>query len=140
MFSYTWLIIGAILVAIELSTGTFYLLMLAVAAITAWLFQFTGATFLVQAVVFLITSGVLVTFLHRYRAQKSLTNTVNIADQLDAGEIVHVSEWQDGIGITHYRGASWQVILETPQDSPQAGAYRIVKFEGSRLMVKPEQH
>lgn len=138
MFSYTWLIVSAILVAVELASGTFYLLMLAVAAMIAWIFHFSGASFLVQAVVFLITSGILVAFLHRYRSQKALTAGINVADQLDAGEIVHVSQWHDGIGLTHYRGSSWQVVLETPQESPHAGAYRIVRFEGSRLMVKPE--
>lgn len=138
MTSYTWLIIGAVLVAIELTTGTFYLLMLAVAAMIAWIFQFTGASFLVQSMVFLIASGILVAFLHRYRAHRAHNASFNEADQLDAGEVVHVNQWHDGIGITHYRGSSWQVVLEIPQESPKAGTYRIVRFEGSRLMVKPE--
>ena len=137
MSSYTWLIVAAILLATELASGTFYLLMLAIAAVVAWLAQWTGASFLVQAVVFLLASAILVTWVHRYRKQKNRTPSTNAADMLDAGEIVTVSEWHNGVGHTHYRGSVWQAVLQTPNEHPQTGEYRIVRFEGTRLMVTP---
>ncbi len=137
MPSYTWLIVAAVLLATELASGTFYLLMLAIAATAAWFAQLTGASFLSQASVFLVTSAILVTWVYRYRKQKNSASSNNTDDILDAGEIVSVSEWHNGIGHTHYRGSVWQTVLQTPNAHPQAGEYRIVRFEGTRLMVTP---
>ena len=137
MSSYSWLIVAAVLLATELASGTFYLLMLAIAATTAWFAQWAGTSFLGQALVFLIASAILVTWVHRYRKQKNSTSSNNADDILDADEIITVSEWHNGIGHTHYRGSVWQAVLQTPSEHPQAGEYRIVRFEGTRLMVTP---
>lgn len=136
MSTYTWLIIATVLLVVEITTGTFYLLMLAIAAVFAWVVHFFGASFLFQSMVFLVTSAILVTLVYRYRAQKTRMTRPTIADELDAGEIITVHEWHNGVGETQYRGAHWQVVLDKPQEeTPPAGDYRIVRLDGTRIRV-----
>ena len=137
--TYIWLIIAGILAAIEIATGTFYLLMLALAALITLVADRMGAPFLVQTTVFLLASIVLSFLVHRYRRKHQLSDGSNVADDLDAGETVTVTHWQNGIGTTHYRGAKWQVILNDTNVSPINGQYQIVRFEGNRLLVRPIQ-
>ena len=101
MSSYSWLIVAAVLLATELASGTFYLLMLAIAATTAWFAQSAGTSFLGQALVFLIASAILVTWVHRYSKQKNSTSSNNADEILDAGDIITVSQRSNGIGHTH---------------------------------------
>jgi membrane protein implicated in regulation of membrane protease activity len=133
---YIWLIVAGILLIAELLTGTFYLLMLALASIFTWFAMLAGAGFLMQAVVFLISASVLVYLTRRWRAQINQKNTPNLADNLDAGEIISAHNWIDGIGHTHYRGTQWRVLLDTPDDAPLTdGSYRIVKLDGVHIRV-----
>ena len=137
--TYIWLIIAGILAATEIATGTFYLLMLALAALITWVADRMGAPFLVQTTVFLLASIVLSFFVHQYRRKHQSSDATNVADDLDAGEIVTVSHWQNGIGTTHYRGTKRQVILNDTKLTPVNGQYQIVRFEGNRLLVRPIQ-
>ena len=133
---YIWLIVAGILLIAELLTGTFYLLMLALASIFTWFAMLAGAGFLMQAVVFLISARVLVYLTRRWRAQINQKNTPNLADNLHAGEIISAHNWIDGIGHTHYRGTQWRVLLDTPDDAPLTdGSYRIVKLDGVHIRV-----
>ena len=134
--TYAWLIIAAVFIATEIATGTFYLLMLAIAAVVTWFAERMGASFLAQTIVFLLASIVLCFLVHQYRRKLHLTEPDNIANDLDAGELVNGTDWHNGVGSTHYRGAKWQVASINPQDVLLDGTYAIVKFEGSRLLVK----
>ena len=62
-----WAIVGLVLVITELLTGTFYLLMLGIAAFVAAAAAWLGFGFEVQAVVFLVASGVGCYAVHLYR-------------------------------------------------------------------------
>ncbi|TDR32397.1 NfeD family protein [Hydromonas duriensis] len=137
MSTYSWLVIATVLLVIEITTGTFYLLMLAIAAVCAWFGYLLGASFLSQSLIFLVASAILVSLVYRYRTQKLRQAVPNLADQLDTGEIVMVNKWHNGVGDTQYRGAHWQVVLETPIEHPTTGQYRIVRLDGTRLLVKP---
>lgn len=53
---YIWMVVIGLALIAELMTGTFYLLMLAIAAGAAYLAQMAGASMLVQAICFLFTS------------------------------------------------------------------------------------
>jgi membrane protein implicated in regulation of membrane protease activity len=135
--AYTWLMIAGILLILELMTGTFYLLMLALASIFAWFAMQADADFLMQAVVFLISASVLVYLTRRLRARLNQKSKPNLAEQLDAGEIIQVHSWADGIGHTHYRGTQWAVVMDTPDDVPLTdGAYRITQLDGTRIRVQ----
>lgn len=137
MSAYTWLIIGAILISVELATGTIYLLMLGVATVPAWIVERMGGSFLAQTITYLICAAVLVTIVRRIRQNRKGKDTPNAADDLDAGGIVHVSDWQDGVGRTHYRDSFWQVSLEGNATAPVDGKYRIVRLDGTQIIVTP---
>ncbi len=134
MSTYTWLIIAAVLLCIEMLTGTFYLLVLAIAAVVTWLAYLLNAPLLAQALIFCVVSAALLPVAHRYR--KARQTRPNAAQNLDAGEVVMV-EWRDNIGSTRYRGAPWQVVSEYPNDPQVNGAHQIVRLDSSRIVVRP---
>ena len=134
--SYTWLIIAGILLIAGLVTGTFYLLMLAIAAFCAWLSMKMGFDFLAQTIVFLVCAAILTVLTRHYRHRLNARNRPNVAENLDAGQIITVHDWVDGVGHTHYRGAEWGVEIDQPDgELLQNGSYRIVRLDGTRIRV-----
>lgn len=132
-----WLLTGA-LVALELMTGTFYLLMLGVGAAAGALAAHTGAGLTSQVVVAALVALAAVTvwtWLRRRkpgdpsaRAQRSVN--------LDIGETVQVDAWSDdGTAQVRYRGASWTAVLPNGATA-QPGPHRVVELVGSRLLVE----
>ncbi len=135
--SIWWLLAGGA-VAIELVTGTFYLLMLAVGLAAAAVAAHLGFGLALQMVVAAVTGGASVLILRAVRgkqvhpAQASENRDVN----LDIGETVHVGAWQfDGTAHVSYRGAKWSVALR-PGAAAAAGTHRIVEVVGNRLIVE----
>jgi len=132
-----WLLTGA-LVALELLTGTFYLLMLALGAATGAVAAHAGAgltTQLVAAAVVGLAAVAGWTWLRRRRPgdpSPRADRSVN----LDVGEIVQVPTWsEDGTAQLKYRGAQWTAVL-VPGTSPEPGAYRVTELVGNRLLVE----
>ena len=59
-YSTWWWIVTGVLVALELTTGTFYLLMLAIGGVSGALAAHAGASFATQMVVAALVGGVAV--------------------------------------------------------------------------------
>ena len=133
---YYWALIGFSLIIMELITGSFYLLMLALAIIPAWIAEFLGATFLQQSLVYLFFSSLLLFFLYKKRKLLADKYVPNSLDFLDEGTVIQVSNWKDGVGSAYYRGALWQVVSNDTTMDLQDGAYRISKIDGIRLVVR----
>jgi membrane protein implicated in regulation of membrane protease activity len=131
-----WLVITGVLVAFELFTGTFYVLMIAIGtafgAILATMGMAPSMQFLAAAVVGVVATGVL----HRSRFGRPVkgdsARDPNV--NLDIGQNLTVETWNDGKARVMYRGAMWDVDL-APGAVPGAGAFRIVEVRGSRLIV-----
>ena len=135
--AHTWLILAGLLLIAELLSGTFYLLMLAVAALGAWVAMMLGVDFLTQTIVFLIGAAILTVLTRRYRYRINARNRPNLAENLDAGVILTVRDWDNGIGRTYYRGTNWAVQLETDDQAPLTdGSFRIVRLDGTRIRVE----
>lgn len=136
--STLWWLIAGTAVGIELVTGTFYLLMLAIglgaAAITAHL----GGSFAVQVVVAAIVSSGTVLGWRQYRKRQptGLPANANRDVNLDIGETVHVDAWNaDGTSTVKYRGANWSVA--SVSGGPLAsGPHQVVEVMGNRLIVR----
>jgi membrane protein implicated in regulation of membrane protease activity len=131
-----WLVVGGVLVILELFTGTFYLLMIAIGLAFGALAAWFGASWPVQAIVAGVV-GVLATgLLHCSRFGKpakgdpARDHNVNI----DIGQRVTVPAWDQGRARVMYRGALWDVELGQGA-KPEAGDFRIVEVQGSRLVV-----
>jgi membrane protein implicated in regulation of membrane protease activity len=135
-----WLATGG-LVAVELITGTFYLLMMALGLAAAALSAHAGVPLTWQWAIASLFGGGTVLVWHRYkRAQPPLAPAQSNPDvNMDIGELVHVDTWQpDGSTSVHYRGAHWDAALQAgePADS---GAYVITQVIGSRLILRKSQ-
>jgi membrane protein implicated in regulation of membrane protease activity len=134
-----WWIVTGVLVAVELATGSFYLLMLALggaaAAVTAHLGGGLNAQLGVGA---LVGAGAVAAWhLKRRGLPAGAAAAENRDVNLDIGETVHVSDWDaEGAGSAQYRGARWQVRY-LGNGTPASGRFVIRRVEANRLFVEP---
>ena len=132
-----WLLAGAG-VALELVTGTFYLLMLSIGLAAGALAAHAGGSIATQLVVAGIVGGGAVAGWHvaRGRRPAPVPPEANRDVNLDVGETVHVDAWNaDGTATVRYRGANWTV--QAMGGAPHStGAHRVREVVGSRLVVE----
>ncbi len=135
-----WLLTGGA-VAVELLTGTFYLLMLAIGLAAAALAAHLGFALPAQLVIAALVGGGAVVGWHfvRQRRPKELPAASNRDVNLDIGETVQVTRWApDGTTQVRYRGAQWTAV-PAAGTIPVAGPHRIREVVGSRLVVEQLQ-
>ncbi len=128
------------IVGLELLTGTFYLLMLALGAMAGALSATLGASMPVQLLCAGVVGGLSVLGWHLKRQRgKDRALGAGMANpdlHLDVGQSVEVAQWSpDGLARVHYRGTEWDARHHgsTP---PQSGAHRIRAVEGSHLVLE----
>ena len=135
-----WLLAGAA-VALELLSGTFYLLMLALGLGAAALAAQLGAGLAMQfAAAALIGGGAVLVWSRQARQRSGSTDRSDSPDlNLDIGQIVQVGHWNaDGSALVRHRGAQWTVELDPPSGHPAPGRFRIVAVRGSHLIVQAQ--
>jgi membrane protein implicated in regulation of membrane protease activity len=131
-----WLLAGAA-VAVELLTGTFYLLMLAIGAVAGALAAHAGFSIATQLVISALVGGGAVAVWHVVRRRhfaETPGSSTNL--NLDAGEAVHVEAWKaDNTSTVRYRGTTWTAVPAggMPQGT---GPHRVREVSGSRLIVE----
>jgi membrane protein implicated in regulation of membrane protease activity len=133
-----WWSAAGIAVAVELATGTFYLLMLAVGLAAGALAAHAGADVPVQLFVAAVIGGGAVTALRMRRrgAPKPKAARANPDVNPDIGETLQVEAWQpDGTALVRYRGANWTVIA-APGSQHESGAHRVREVVGNKLVVE----
>jgi membrane protein implicated in regulation of membrane protease activity len=132
-----WWLIAGTLVAAEVASGTFYLLMLSVGAVAAALVAHAGLGFTAQLVAAALVGGGAVAAWHLRRTRQPKPPTQSNRDiNLDIGSPVLVAAWgADGCTRVHYRGAEWSARY-SGTDAPQAGAHVICAIEGSQLLLQ----
>ena len=133
-----WAIIGLTLVIVELLTGTFYLLVLGIAAFGAALVAWLGQGFPVQAVVGGVIAAGGCYGIHLYRAK----NTTQQMPAVDAGQPASFENWLDQPARrarVQYRGASWDAVVEGDLEgnaAPAAGTtLYVIATHGNTLQV-----
>lgn len=132
-----WLLAGGA-VAVELMTGTFYLLMLAVGLAAAALAAHLGMALTAQMLVAAVVGGGAVVLWHWKRSKnpKPAQAQSNTDVQMDIGETVHVAQWNpDATASVKYRGSQWTVVLADTRENPQPGLFRVKELQGNRLVV-----
>lgn len=133
-----WWLMAAALVALELFTGTFYLLMLAVGLAAGALAAHLGAAFAGQLVAAALVGSAAVVVGHLQRRKRKGDPSVRSlrSVNLDVGETLRVDDWQpDGTASVRYRGAQWTAVLEQGQVA-EPGNYRVTELVGNRLKVE----
>jgi membrane protein implicated in regulation of membrane protease activity len=131
-----WLAAAGVLVILELLTGTFYLLMIAVglalgagAALLGWSAPWQT---LVAAVVGIVATGVLHQSPLGRPAKRNAARDPNV--NLDIGQSLQVDAWQADKARVAYRGAQWDVQLG-PGAEAKPGRFKIVEIQGCHLIV-----
>jgi membrane protein implicated in regulation of membrane protease activity len=134
-----WWVVTGVLVAVELATGSFYLLMVALGAAAAAIAAHLGLGANAQLVIGAIIGAGAVAAWHMKRSREpaGLAAAENRDVNLDIGETVQVNDWDaQGGGSTQYRGARWQVRL-IGTGVPPSGSFVIRRVEANRLFVEP---
>jgi membrane protein implicated in regulation of membrane protease activity len=132
-----WWIAAGMLIAVELASGTFYLLMLAVGAAAGAITAHLGVGLTGQVLAAAIVGGAAIVGWHlrRSRMPAGAPASSNPDVNLDIGQSVQVASWTtDGLAKVQYRGAVWQArfIGRAP---PQSGRHVIRAVEGSCLLL-----
>ncbi len=138
-FTSFWWIVAGVLVAVELATGTFYLLMLALGATAAALTQMAGLGTDSQIVAAAVVGGGATALWHLRRAKHptSAPAQSNPDVLLDIGQTVTVAQWRpDGTARVQYRGSDWDAHAASEQP-PSPGPHKIVAVQGNRLELVP---
>ena len=132
-----WWICAGLAVAVELMTGTFYLLMLSLGFGASALAALAGAALPTEILAGALVGGGAVTALRFFKkSAKPLAAGANPDVNLDVGATVLVENWgPDGKGSVKYRGATWGVAA-VPGETPSPGLHQIVEVVGSCFVVK----
>lgn len=136
-YSLIWLSIGILLLASEIFTGTFYLLLIGVSAIiVAVLNYFIGLSWPLQIIVLGILSAVSI-FSLRGRLMHSKSEPLNTSDEANT-VIVLKPILPHAEGLVQYQGVPWAAINQSDQtlDAQQVGV--VVETQGNKLMIKPK--
>ncbi len=136
-----WWMAAGIVVAAELATGTFYLLMMALGLASAAVAAHLGLSVTAQIVVAALVGGGATAVWHWRRAQQPRSAPVqtNRDANLDIGERVHVDAWaSDRTARVQYRGSQWTARL-APGAVPVAGPHRVAGVEGNWLLLAPSE-
>lgn len=141
-----WLSLAGAVTILELFSGTFYLLMMAIGLGTGALAAYFGALLEVQFIIAATTGIVAMTILRRSRIGQSVKvdarRDANI--NLDIGQAIEIQAWHP-LSVTAgrptarvmYRGAQWDVeLVHGGQALP--GRYVIREIEGSKLIVSSQ--
>lgn len=140
-----WSCAAGILVILELISGTFYLLMIALGLCAGAAAAYFGQSIIVQQFSAAVV-GLLATFSlnrSRFGARASFTRASNQNPNLDVGQSVAVDVWHhhgDGVFTARamYRGALWD-IESIDATAPVAGSFFIADIRGSCLLVTTVQ-
>ena len=133
-----WWIAAGVLVAGELATGTFYVLMLAIGCVFGALAGYAQISFFAQVVVAVAVGGaaVLTWDRKRKRGPARVATAANRDINLDIGEQVQVDGWNaDGTARVPYRGSAWNVRYIG--DGPAVpGAHVIAEVRHNELALR----
>ena len=137
--STVWWLLAASAVAVELMTGTFYLLMLAAGLAAGAIAAYLGIALIGQMLVAAAIGGgaVCAWHWHRSNSPRPLSASANPDVHLDIGEPVHVLRWNaDGTASVHFRGAQWTAVAADPAEAAIPGNFRIKAMLGNRLVIE----
>lgn len=139
-FTLWWLITGAV-VALELVTGSFFLLMIAIGMAAGAIAAHLGASLVQQLLSAALVGAAATAMWYQWRRlrPRTLKAAYNPDVNLDVGQHVQVDVWEpSGLATVKYRGAEWKAVLHNPQGDQVAlpGRYRIVAVYGSQLQLQ----
>jgi len=136
--STVWWIGAGILLALEMTTGTFYLLMLALGLAAAAVAAHAGWGLNHQITVAAVVGLVAVVGWHLWRGRHQAAGSARAerSVNLDIGEELQIEAWSpEGQASVRYRGAQWTAVLR-PGQPAEPGRHRVIELSGNRLVVE----
>lgn len=128
-----WFVLGFSLLVAELLSGTFYLLVIALACGTAGVAALLGVPFAAQVLVAASIGFGGSLWLRKSRADRPAS--ADPLQNMDVGQVVRIDHWAvNGTARASYRGALWDVQL-APGEAAAAGDYVIRDIQANRLIV-----
>ncbi|MDB5964072.1 MAG: NfeD family protein [Polaromonas sp.] len=138
--STIWWLLAGVAVAVELATGTFYLLMMCIGLVAAAIAAHLGMPLTGQVIVAALVGGGAVAMWHwqSSRRPQAAPANANRDVHIDIGEPVQVEAWNtDGTATVKYRGARWTAIPSAPlPETRDTGLFRIKELIGNRLVIE----
>ena len=135
-----WLLCGLALVIAELMTGSFYLLVLGIAALVGSAIGYFGGSFSAQAVCASLVAVIGVIVVNRWRRNRK--GAPKGANNMDIGQPVTFEAWVNEtarLARVKYRGASWDALLVGDRAVRSADILYICGADGSQLKVSTEK-
>ena len=129
-----WLIAGFLLVIVELVSGTFYLLVLGVAAAAGGVVAYAGLPFSLQAVAAAALAVVGVVWVNRVRRSSSAVRMPS----LDVGQPAMFDHWVDraaGQARVKYRDALWDATVLGEVSGEPGEGLTVAAIDGNTLKV-----
>lgn len=134
-----WGVLAGILVAIELATGTVYLLMLALGATAGATAAAAGSSITWQIVCSAVVGAGATLAWHKLKKNKpsQVAPQANPDVNMDVGQVVHVEQWLENKTCrVSYRGSQWDIEYDG-EGEPATGSYVIRSVVGNKLIVSP---
>ena len=129
-----WAVTGLALVIVELVTGTFFLLMLGIAAFGAAAAAYLGFNFGTQSIVAALVASVGCYGVYAYRAK----NRAQQMPPIDSGMPASFESWLDAgarLARVRYRGASWEARVEGLEAIEPGATLYVLAADGNTLRV-----
>lgn len=127
-----WFLMALILIGLEMATGTFYLLIVAVAMAIGGTFALLGIAFSAQLVLAGIAGIAGIVLLRRWKSEHLSDAT---SQSLDTGQPVEVLiRREDGTARVFYRGTEWDAEFEN-NNGGHEGVFYIKDTRGSVLIL-----
>lgn len=129
-----WTIGGIAAASLEMFTGTFYLLAIALGAFAAAAAAFAGAGFSVQLLFFALATAAGVVGIRFLRPKKDESEALQHAD---VGREVTVDKVEpSGGAVVRYRGTLWRAAAKDG-GALTPGRWKIARVDGSALILEP---
>ena len=130
-----WFVLAFVLLLAELLSGTFYLLMIAIALAGAGIASLAGASLTAQLLIAAIIGFAGALLLRRLRLGRQQNEQAEPLQNMDVGQTVLVDGWTGSrTARASYRGAQWDIEL-APGEEAQPGEFVIQAIHANRLVV-----
>lgn len=133
-----WAIVGFTLAIVEMLSGTFYLLMLGVAAFGGAVTAYFGFEFPAQSLVAAAVAAAGCYAVYGYRAR----NAARQMKPVDAGQPANFEHWVDAgarLARVRYRGASWDARVAGGENPEPGAVLYVLHADGNTLEVTTQR-
>ena len=137
--SYFWFIAAAVIGAMDLYFGNFFLLVISAAAFTTALFSFFLSSVYLQVAIFTVISLLVISYLMLLQRHLREVDFYSEILRRPIGKTVTVHEWRHNRYATvQYNGRVWEAeIAFNAGGNLRAGKYKIWKMLSNRLVLIP---